>query len=189
MRLPANPPADVLVATWSDYLRLLRIAVESQFRVVRRQPAYGWLFAVLALVIVAEGVWFGSLVLSTAAAFVFPALVALLVVVFLLGHTAMRLIDPRRLVLLSSTRGAGLDIRFGSTVAPSNHGRIRGDRSAPELRTRVAYWVRSLPIDGLRFQAQNAKVAALYKDQVPELVVGRTNALGYVELTYARDGA
>jgi len=187
-RLPPSVPPGVTVATWSDYGRLLHITVQSQLRVMRRQPALGLLFVGLLVVLVVEGIWIGGLMGSSAPVVVLVAVTVGSIVIFVLGHTAYRLLDRHRLVLLSSSGRSGLDVRFGRSrpLTPSNHGRLRGDTSASALRAEVAAWARTLPIDGASFKAQNTRVAQLYATQFPELVVGARDALGHVELTYRR---
>lgn len=187
-RLPSTLPPGATLATWSDFGRLLHIAAQSQLRVMRRQPALGALFVGLLVVLVIEGIWIGGLMGSTAPVIVLMALTVGAIVIFVLAHTAYRLLDRHRLVLLSSSGRSGLDVRFGSArpLIPSNHGRLRGDTSAPALRAAVAEWARSLPIDGVSFKAQNRRVAQLYAAQFPELVIGPRDALGHVELTFHR---
>ncbi|MFJ4175119.1 hypothetical protein [Microbacterium sp. NPDC089696] len=187
--LPAAPPG-TLVAGWGDYGRLLRIAAEAQLRMLVRQPSLGWLTLALIVVLVVEAFWLADLTGSRAPLVVIPSVVVGGGVVFLLGHTAYRVIDPRRLVLLSPTRGSVVDLRFSpdSRIEPSNHTRLRGDASAPALRATIAAWARSSPIARSTFRAQNAKVAALYASHVPELVVGDADVLGRVELIFPGAG-
>ena len=116
---------------------------------------------------------------------VLPSLVVLAITGFLVLHTAYRLLDRRRFVLLSKTRGACLDARLGadSILTPSNHGRLIRDSSAPALRASFAKWAISLPDWQVRIKAQNQAVSAIYVSQFPGLVPETPDWLGRVPLT------
>lgn len=114
-----------------------------------------------------------------------PTLVVLATMSFLLLHTAYRISDRRRIILLSKTRGACLDARFGkdSIITVSNHGRLIKDTSAPALRASFATWVLNLPDWQLNIKAQNKAVAAIYIAQFPDLLPHAADMLGRVSLT------
>lgn len=139
----------------------------------------------LMAVISLEGWWLASLTGMPLTAVVLPALVVLVTTGFLVLHTAYRLGDRRRFVLLSQTRGACLDARFGadSTITPSNHGRLIRDSSASAVRASFAAWVISLPDWQVRIKAQNQTVSAIYVSQFPSLVPETPDWLGRVPLT------
>ena len=70
--------------------------------------------------------------------------VILAIVGEVLCHTVWRLLDRRRIVLLSSTRGAALDVQFNKDVVTfSNHGRLprtpRRQACVPRSRTGCAH--------------------------------------------------
>lgn len=107
------------MAGWTDYGRLLRIAADAQFRMLARQPSLGWFTFALIGVLVAEAFWLADLIGTRTPLVVLPSVVVGGCVVFLLGRTAYRVIDPRRLVLLSLTRGAVVDLRFSPDSHPA----------------------------------------------------------------------
>lgn len=187
--LPVTFPQGASVATWRDFPRLLRIACSAQMLATWRQKWLRYLFLGLMAVLSLEGWWLAILTGMPLTAVVLPALVALVTGGFLGLHTAYRLVDRRRFVLLSKTRGVCLDARFGtdSTITPSNHGRLTRDSSAPAVRESFAAWVISLPDWQVRIKAQNQAVAAIYVSQFPGLVPETPDWLGRVPLTLQRD--
>lgn len=173
------------MATWRDFSRLLRIAGASQLLALWRQKPVRYLFLGLVVVLMVEGWWLAILTGMPLTAVVLPALLVLAMTGFLALHTAYRLGDRRRFVLLSPTRGACLDVRFGADArtTPSNHGRLLRDSSAPALRASCAAWVIGLPGWQVRLKAQNQAVAAIYVSQFPSLIPGTPDWLGRVPLT------
>lgn len=178
-------PQGASVAAWRDFPRLLRIACAAQMLATWRQKSLRYLFLGLMAALSVEGWWLASLTGMPLTAAILPALVVLVTAGFLVLHTAYRLVDRRRFVLLSETRGACLDARFGtdSTITPSNHGRIIGDSSASAVRASFAAWVISLPGCQVRVKAQNQAVSAIYVTQFPGLVPETPDWLGRVPLT------
>ncbi|WP_080597693.1 hypothetical protein [Rhodococcus rhodochrous] len=188
MAIPTTRPLGPAVAGWSDFRQVMAISWAARWRAVRKQRAM--LAALIAVptaytaYIVATTLVFGTswaLAVGGWAAFMLVAI--LLVIGEVLGHTVWRLLDRRRLVLLSSTRGAALDVQFNKDVVTfSNHGRLLRDTSAAVLRAEVARWVRTLP-HRVEVKAQNTQVAELYTKQFPELTPGEPDALGRIPLT------
>ena len=116
--------------------------------------------------------WRAALVL---AAFVVVFCVGL-TTVLLAGLNVVRLLDPRRVVLLSQDRRVCVDAVFrgGKSLSLRNHGRVLRTKSAPAMRNAIKEWIRPLIGDDFVIVAQNARVAELYMEQFPELqLVGR----------------
>ncbi len=188
MTIPETRPLGPTVADWSDFRQVMAISWAARWRAVRKQRAM--LAALIAVptaytaYIVATTLVFGTswaLAVGGWAAFMLVAI--LLVIGEVLCHTAWRLLDRRRIVLLSSTRGAALDVQFNKDVVTfSNHGRLPRDTSAAVLRAEVARWVGALP-HRVEVKAQNTQVAELYTKQFPELTAGEPDALGRIPLT------
>lgn len=153
-----------------------------------RQKSLRYLFLGLAVVLIFEGWVFASLTGIPLIAVAIPVLLVLATAGFMVLHTAYRLVDRRRFVLLSETGGASLDARFGtnSFITPSNHGRLMKDSSAPAVRASFAAWVVNLPDWQLRLKAQNQAVSAIYISQFPGLVPGTPDWLGRIPLTLPR---
>lgn len=189
-RIPETRPSDVIVAGWSEYGRLVRISAAATVAVIRRQKSLRWFFAIVVPLLVVEAVVLSMLTDSAALAAVMIGLTAATFVGFITLHTVWRLIDPRRLVFLSSDRRAVLDVRFkrNGTIEPSNHGRLAHTTQAPGLRERVAEWLGALDGWAFKLRAQNTKVAEIYSAQFPGLVAGAPDLLGRVPLALARAG-
>lgn len=138
--------------------------------------AFAALFAVLALFL--EAGWTLALWGWTAYMVTLIAFVAVAV----LFHSAWRLLDPQRIIFLSSTRGASLDVRFTRSVMSfSNHGRLVRDSSAASLRVQLAQWAGTLP-NQIDVKAQNSRVADLYTTQFPELTPEAPDTFGRIQL-------
>lgn len=150
-----------------------------------RQKSLRFLFLGMMTALILEGCLLAILTGIPLIAVTLPALVALVTMGFLVLHTAYRLNDQRRFVLLSKTRGTCLDARFGKDwiITPSNHGRLMSDSSAPALRASFAMWVTSLSDWQIGIKAQNKAVAAIYVAQFPNLLPHTTDMLGRVSLT------
>ncbi|MFC8304925.1 hypothetical protein ACFUCV_14790 [Specibacter sp. NPDC057265] len=120
--LPVTFPQGASIATWRDFPRLLRIAGAAQMLATWRQKSLRYLFLGLAVVIIFEGWVFASLTGIPLITVVIPVLLVLATAGFMVLHTAYRLVDRRRFVLLSETGGASLDARFStnSFITPSN---------------------------------------------------------------------
>lgn len=185
LQLPVTFPQDSSVATWRDFPRLLRIACSSQMIAIWRQKSLRYLFLGLVAMISLEGWWLASLTGMPLIALALPGLLVLVATGFMVLHTAYRLGDRRRFVLLSKTHGACLDAGFGadSIITPSNHGRLTRDSSASAVRASFAAWVISLPDWLVRIKAQNQAVSAIYVSQFPGLVPETPDWLGRVPLT------
>lgn len=94
----------------------------------------------------------------------------------MIAMVTYRLLDRRRLVLLTDDGTAGVDVVFrrGKSLAVRNHGRTFGSKVAPRMRHVVAEWVRPVLTADFTISAQNQRVAQLYMEQFPELqIVGR----------------
>jgi hypothetical protein len=188
MTIPATRPLGPAVAGWSDFWQVMAISSAARWRAVRKQRAMlAALIAVptaytaytVAITLVFGTSW--SLAVGSWAAFMLFVILA--IVGEVLCHTVWRLLDRRRIVLLSSTRGAALDVQFHKDVVTfSNHGRLPQDSSAAGLRAEVAHWVRTLA-QRVEVKAQNTQVAELYTKQFPELTPGEPDALGRIPLT------
>lgn len=114
----------------------------------------------------------------------FVALILVIAALLLIAHTAWRLIDPRKIVMLSTDRTACVDVKFNRrTVTLSNHGRLIHTQSAHPLRENVGAWLVSLAVRGVVIKAQNRKVARLYQQQFPQLRTVDTDLFGRVELS------
>ena len=154
------------------------IALSVQVLLVWKSLVLRWsmiaAFALLAfmLVLVALLDWRVALVLS--------ALVVVfcvgLTTVLLAGLNVVRLLDPRRIVLLSQDRRVCVDAVFRRrrSLSLRNHGRMLRTESAPPMRDAIKAWIRPLIGDDFVIVAQNAQVAQLYIEQFPELtIIGR----------------
>lgn len=183
--LPITLPQDASVATWRDYPRLLKIACSAQMLAIWGQKSLRLLFLGMMIALILEGCLLAILTGIPLIAVILPALLALVTIGFMMLHTAYRLSDQRRFVLLSKTGGTCLDARFGkeSIITPSNHGRLMRDSSAPALRASFAMWVISLSDWQISIKAQNKAVAAIYVAQFPNLISHKTDMLGRVSLT------
>ena len=139
--------------------------------------AFAALFAFLALFLDAGwtlAIWGWTAYMVTL--IVFVSLAVLL-------HSAWRLLDPRRIVFLSSTRGASLDVRFTRSVMSfGNHGRLMRDSSAASLRAQLAQWAGTLP-NQVDVKAQNSRVADLYAKQFPELEPANPDVFGRIQMS------
>lgn len=186
MTLPSTRPIGPSAATTVDFWRLAAITLSAQLLAVRNQRA---LFVAVVIGAVALAVSLASLALLLDAAWalvigaVYIAVLTISIVGAVLLYAAWRLLDPKRLVFLSSTRGASLDVRFtGSVMSFDNHGRLPGDSSAAALRAQVANWAGTLP-HHIDVRAQNSRVADLYAKQFPELTPGAPDAFGRVQMS------
>lgn len=190
MAIPTTRPTGPAVAGWFDFPRIMAIASSAQWMAVRKQrPMVAALIAVptvyTAYVVITTLLSDTGWGLAVRGWVAFMLVTVFLVVVEILGHTVWRLMDRRRIVFLSSTRGAALDVRFENDVVTfSNHGRLPRDSSAAGLRAEVAQWVRTLPCR-VELKAQNTQVTELYTKQFPELTPGDPDALGRIPLTFS----
>lgn len=176
--LPESVPAGCRVASWRDYGRLMLISPSTMVLVLWRSlffrasaiALFSLITITLALLAPLDGR--GALLL---AGFVI-AVVAVLPVILLAGLNGVRLLDPRRMVLLSREDLVCVDAVFrrGRSLSLRNHGRAFGAKSAPTMREAVKEWIRPLIGDDFVIVAQNARVARMYMEQFPELhIVGR----------------
>lgn len=189
--IPESIPAGCRRASWRDYGSLLLIALSVQLLLVWSSLVLRWsmitAFALLAfmLILVALLDWRAALVLS---AFV-VGFCAGLTVVLLAGLNVIRLLDPRRVVLLSKDGSANVDAVFrrGKSISLRNHGRTLRARSAPAMRDAIRDWIRPLIGADFVIVAQNARVARLYIEQFPELTIIGRNWMGHPKLAVVDD--
>lgn len=186
-RRPPTPPLGTRVATGTDFARLLRLLNAAQILTLRQRSlliATCITLAILAAEVVVFTALLGPEIIPVFGAF--AAVVLVLTALFLLGHTAFRLRDPHRYVLLAPDRRAGLDVIFrgDGTVTLANHARLLGATSAPALRASVGEWLMSVADRRIVFKAQNRTVADLYIREFPHLAAEEgSDALGRVRVS------
>ncbi len=170
----------------ADFWRLAAITMSAQFLAVWKQRA---LFVAVVVGAVALAVLLGGLAILFGAGgalvvgAVYIAVLTISTVGAVLLYAAWRLLDPARIVFLSSTRGASVDVRFkGSVMSFDNHGRLPGDASAALLRGQIAHWAGTLG-HHVDVKAQNARVAGVYAKQFPELTAGNPDAFGRIQMS------
>ncbi|MBZ4488094.1 hypothetical protein LQ938_11530 [Microbacterium sp. cx-55] len=183
-------PAGVRIASWRDILRLTRLSFEGGLLSIRKSRPYAILMRImvsaLALMLVLLAVLtstpFGSAVLLLVGTFTLTVIVVWLLMA---GLTVFRLLDPRRIVVLSSDRDSVLDVLVHRRrLSFAQHTRLTRSTSASALRAAVAGWVGTLRPDPPLFMAQNERVAQLYEAQFPILVrTGKGSLTGGVQLT------
>lgn len=104
--------------------------------------------------------------------------------VVMIGMVTYRILDRRRLVLLTDDGTAGVDVVFrrGRSLVLRNHGRAFGSKVAPRMRDAVADWVRPKLTAEFTISAQNQRVAELYMEQFPELQIVGHDWMGHPKL-------
>ncbi|MGM1017111.1 MAG: hypothetical protein ACQEW8_06185 [Actinomycetota bacterium] len=186
-RRPPTPPQGTRVATAADFARLLRLLNAAQILTLRQRSlliATCITIAILAAEVIVFTAILGPEIIPVFG--IFAAVVLILTALVLLGHTAFRLRDPHRYVLLAPDRRAGLDVIFrrDGTVTLANHARLLGATSAPALRAGVGAWLMSMADRRIVFKAQNRTVADLYIREFPHLTAEEgSDILGRVRVS------
>lgn len=172
--VPDTLPVSCRRAGWGDFGRLLRISLSVQVLAMWKSLPLRVLmicmlgFITVMLLLLALLDWRIALGLSA----LFVGLMAVVTVLM----TAYRLLDHRRLVLLTMDGTAGLDVVFRRrrSLSLRNHGRAFRSTAAHAMREAVKEWVRPLIGADFTISAQNQRVARLYMEQFPELqIIGR----------------
>lgn len=185
---PESRPLGTVQAGWADWGRLNRLGLDGVVLVYSQQRAWKWAMIGLLVVLAAEVTLF-SFLDPTAGLTLLAVIVIGMPALFLATvalHTSWRLLDQDRVVVLSPSRDAVVDILFRQSgrVSLASHTKLIGSSSAAALRDRVADWLRGLPEHRVKFRAQGRRIADLYIAQFPQLVeTGTPNWLGLIELT------
>ena len=190
-RIPDTRPSDCREARISDSGALLLISLCATALITWRFLPWRWMVLIVTGLLLLELTVFALIGAGDIALLLVLLILFLLVasVFVLLIHNLWRVMDPGRLVLLSTDRRACLDVIFhrGGRVTPANHCRAFGARSAPALRRAVASWLSVIDEGGLDIRAQNMRVAEHYMAQFPQLrIVGR-DWMGHVRLGILAD--
>lgn len=146
-------PRSIVAAGRRDAPRLLLLSLSGLGLLLRASRRFRLLVLALMSIYVLEAVAI-FIISPPLVLLVVVTIAAMLVatVVALLGSVAWRLLDPRRVVLMSADRTAVVDVLFlKNRLSLANHTRLRRSTAAPALRDAVADWLRSIPGGGLRF--------------------------------------
>ncbi len=188
--------ARLIHAGWADYGLLYWLSGVGAVRIALRAPHYLGFPALVLFVVSCAATWSAALdVISwpTALLLVVQA-IGIMAALWLVGlgiFTAWRLLDPRRVILLTTMRDAVVDVRLqpdGALSFSEHNVRRVGAGQGKALRHALAQEVRALePL--VRLRAENTKVAQLYLQQFTELeVVGEPDRLGRITLQRHLDG-